>query len=149
MTNLKLRLLRNSRSMFVLASAGAVFAIFLQVPAVKAAGPAPTATKQTTTAVTKSTGRPLPDINLIQNLLRKRYKVAAQPQSSSNPFPRLVPRSNSARELDFIDSKYEVYEVRPFEDKGFFRRQQLLLVAVNDIFLEARIKQGHKSSGLF
>lgn len=150
MTKLKFRLMRVSKSKSILTSAGLTFAI-LQVSGATAAGPTPSSTKQVMApAPTKqSTGRHLPDINLLQDLLKKQYKVAAQPQSSSNPFPRLVPRSNNAKALDFVDSKYEIYDVRPFEDKGFFRHQQLLLIAVSDIFLEARIKQGHKSSGLF
>lgn len=149
MTKLKLDCAHSIKAGSIAAQAVLLIA-FLPVTIVLAAEPAPLSPKPVTPSPSKQiTGQPLPDIKLIEQLLKKQYKVAPQPQSSSNPFPRLVPRSSSVKTLDFIDSKYEVFDLRSFDDRGFFRRQKLILIAVTDIFLEARIKVAHRSSGLF
>jgi hypothetical protein len=150
MAKSKINIVRFVKKMPILTQA-ALAAAFLLPASVLATGPATSPpTKQVApTPATQTAVSSLPDIKLIDQLLKQQYKVAAQPPSSSNPFPRLVPRSSNAKTLDFIDTKYQVYDIRPFDDKGFFRRQKLFLIAVDDIFLEARIKLGHRSSGLF
>jgi hypothetical protein len=82
-------------------------------------------------------------------LLKERYKVIEANPKSSNPFPTLVPRASAGGTIDSIDGQYSVLSVDPYDDKGFFRKQKLLLITVSYIFLEARIHSGHRSIGLF
>src|SRR6516225_9821610 len=81
--------------------------LLLRTEGVFAAPPIAQATKQISSAppTQASVAETVPDVKLIEGLLKKQYKVVAVPQSSWNPYPRLAPRSSKARGLDFIDSK--------------------------------------------
>jgi hypothetical protein len=121
------------------------------VPSLAVQAPCAQPTNQAPTQPANSAApqRVVPDRKLIESLLKQQFQVIKQKPSSSNPFPTLVPRSSKENTLDAIDNKYEVVDVRLFEDKCFFRHQKILLVTVSDIFLEARIKVAHRSVGMF
>ncbi len=85
----------------------------------------------------------------IEKLLKQQYKVIEPEPSSLNPFPRLVPRSSHAGVLAHLDSLYHVTKVTNFDDKGFFKRQRILIVTVTNIILEERIMVGDRSKGIF
>jgi len=88
------------------------------------------------------------DPTLIESLLKQQFKVIKPEPSSSNPFPTLVSRSNNGV-TDPLDAKYAVLSVNAFDDKGFFHKQKILLITVNHIFLEQRIKVFDRSVGMF
>jgi hypothetical protein len=89
------------------------------------------------------------DPKTIGTLLEEQFEVIKPGSTGSNPFPTLIPRSSKPEEPDSIDSNYQVLAVRPFDDKGFFHHQKVLLVTVSHIFLEARIMTANRSVGMF
>lgn len=120
---------------------------------VLAAQPAGQVTNQAgTTAVSAppaTTQKEKFNLKQIEIWLKQQYKVAKRSPNSSNPFPTLVRRSDKGHAVDPSDSQYEVYDVRTFDDKGFFRHQKIILISVSTIFLEARIKVADRSTGMF
>jgi hypothetical protein len=110
----------------------------------------PPNSKTTAPAASPKEVKPVvPDLSLTEFLLKQQYKVVAPKPESGNPFPTLAPRSSDAKTLAPLDARYKVLEVRPFDERWFFRNQKVFFVIVNNIILEARIKSGNRSSGIF